>query len=349
MASIQKRKLKDGSVNYRVQVRLKGFPTQSASFERLTDAKKWSQSTEAAIREHRYFKTSEAKKHTVADLIDRYVRQVLPTKPKSFKQQNRQLSWWKSKLGPYTLADITPALLAETRDSLREERGVAPGTIVRYMAALSHAFTIAVKEWGWLESNPMFKVTKPKEPRGIVRFLTDEERIALLDACNKSICTSLYPIVVLALSTGMRRGEILNLRWKDVDFERGRILLEETKNNERRGIPLVGYAYNTLKEYSKVRSIGSDLVFPSNYDPSKPIEIRSPFHAALKKSQIENFRFHDCRHSAASYLAMNGASLAEIAEILGHKTLQMVQRYAHLSEGHTAKVLTSMNENIFAS
>lgn len=349
MAYIQKRRLQDGSDSYRVQVRLKGFPTQSASFTRLTDAKKWVQSTEAAIRESRYFKNSEAKKHTISELVDRYIKQVLPSKPKSIRQQTRQLNWWKSKLGAFTLADVTPALLAETRDLLREERGVGPATAVRYMAALSHAFTIATKEWGWLESNPMLKVTKPKEPRGIVRFLDEDEKTALLATCKNSTNKALYPIVVLAISTGMRRGEILNLSWKDIDLDRGRILLEETKNNERRGVPLVGHAHKILIEYSKIRQLNTQLIFPSNHNPNKPIEIRAPFEAALKEAGIENFRFHDLRHTAASYLAMNGASLAEIAEILGHKTLQMVQRYAHLSETHSAGVVASMNEKIFAS
>ena len=173
MASIRKRISSDGTTSYRVDVRLKGFPPQRATFKRLTDAKKWGGQTEAAIREGRYFKTTEARKHTVADAINRYKDSVLLAK-KDGKKQEAQLDWWNDEIGPYTLADVSPSLLGETRDKLAQDR--APATVVRYLAALSHVFTVAVREWGWLEDNPMRKVTKPKEPRGRVRFLSDDEQ-----------------------------------------------------------------------------------------------------------------------------------------------------------------------------
>lgn len=351
MASIEKRTNNDEGITYRVKVRLKGFPTQSATFERLTDAKRWVQQTEAAIREGRHFKTTEAKKRTLAHAIDRYQKTVLPTKPKSLKSQTTQLNWWKETLGHTTLADITPALLAEQREKLKEGitgygKPRTPATVNRYLAALSHLFTIAVKEWGWLENNPILKVTKMKEPRGRVRFLSDEERQRLLEACQKSESAWLYLIVVLALSTGARRMEILGLRWDDVDLNRGIITLHDTKNGERRILPITGHALALLKEHAKIRSLDTRLVFPGK-NLKNSIDVRSPWETALKNAGITDFRFHDLRHSAASYLAMNGASMAEIAEVLGHKTLQMVKRYAHLSEAHTAGVVARMNEKIF--
>src|SRR3990167_4245167 len=112
MATIEKRTNKDNQITYRVKVRLKGFQTQSATFERLTDARKWAQQTEAAIREGRYFKTSEARKHTLAETIDRYIKQVLPQKPKSYKDQKSQLIWWREAIGAFSLAEIAPALIA---------------------------------------------------------------------------------------------------------------------------------------------------------------------------------------------------------------------------------------------
>jgi integrase len=221
------------------------------------------------------------------------------------------------------------------------------------MAALSHAFTIAVREWGWIEDSPMRKVTKPKESRGRVRFLSDEERNRLLKACRESSNPYLYPVVVLALSTGMRRGEIMDLTWDKVDLSRGRAILHETKNGDYRAAPLAGHALELLKELAKVRRIDSNLLFPSKeiqpQKPQKPVDLRDPWDAAVERAGIHDFRFHDLRHSAASYLAMNGASLSEIAEVLGHKTLQMVKRYAHLSEGHTASVVASMNQKIFGA
>lgn len=351
MATITKRTDNSGAATFQVKVRLKGHPTQAATFARLTDAKRWAQATESAIRENRHFKTTEAKRHTLADLVDRYAREVLPGK-KDGAHQGRQLDWWKGALGAYALADVTPALIAETRDALAAQpthRGptTSPATVVRYLAALSHAFTVAVKEWGWVDSNPLVKVSKPKEPRGRVRFLDDDERDRLLTACRASAGPDLYPAVILALSTGARAQEVLGLRWPQVDLGRRVATLLDTKNGEVRVLPLAGPALALLRERSKVRRIDTDLVFPARRNPTKPIDLRTAFEAALERAGIADFRWHDLRHTAASYLAMNGASLAEIAEVLGHKTLAMVKRYAHLSEAHTAGVVGRMNRAIF--
>lgn len=352
MAYIQERKANNGKKRYRVQVRLKGYPTQSATFKRLTDARRWAQQTESAIREGRHFKKSEAKRHTLAEMLERYTRDVLPLKPRSQLDQTGQLRWWSEQIGQYALADVTPAMIAEHRDKLlhgstKQGKQRTPATVNRYLAVLSHAFTIAFKEWGWLEENPMRKVQKLKEPRGRVRYLLEDERSRLLKECRENRNPYLYTVVVLALSTGMRRMEILGLTWGDVDLQRGLIILLETKNNERRSVPLVGHALEVLKEFSKLRRIDTNLLFPSKGNPQKPMDIRTPWETALKKVNITDFRFHDLRHSCASYLAMNGATLAEIAEVLGHKTLQMVKRYAHLSEAHTSRVVERMNASIF--
>lgn len=351
MANIEKRTISSGEISYRVKVRLKGFPTQTATFDRLTDARKWAQHTESAIREGRHFKTTEAKRHTLSEAIERYIKNVLPTKPKSELLQAKQLNWWKNQLGSYSLADLTSALIAQYRDELAQgttarNRLRTPATVNRYLAALSHVFTLAINEWGWLDNNPLRKVSKMKEPRGRVRFLSDDERSRLLSECKACKGDYLYIVVVLALSTGARRMEILGLEWKDVDLSRGIITLHETKNGERRILPLVGHARELMQAYSTVRHLNGNLVFPGK-NIKKSIDIRTPWENALKRAEISDFRFHDLRHSAASYLAMNGATLAEIAEVLGHKTLQMVKRYAHLSEAHTSKVVAKMNEKIF--
>jgi integrase len=198
-----------------------------------------------------------------------------------------------------------------------------------------------------MNENPFNKIKKFSETRGRVRFLSDDERKNLLKACQEASYKPLYLIVVLALSTGARKGEIMKLKWQDIDFERRQIVLHETKNKERRVIPLTGHAYELMKEHAKVKRSDTELVFPSSKG-DKPYEIKKPWLKAIKEAGIKDFRFHDLRHSAASYLAMNGASLAEIAEVLGHKTLQMVKRYAHLSEAHTSAVVSRMNERIFS-
>lgn len=352
MATIQARRTRSGVLRYKATIRLKGHATETATFHRKTDAKRWIQEVESAIREGRYFKTSVARRRTLAELINRYQTEVLPTKPKSAVKQFAQLEWWRHELGALTLANVTPDVLAECRNRLlrgpgRKGQTRSPSTVVRYMAALSHVFTVAVREYGWIESNPLRKVTKPKEATGRTRFLSDAERERLLEACRYSNSTFLYPVVVTALATGMRQGEILGLRWDDVDLRSGTITLLETKNGEVRVVPLTGHALDVMRSHGKVRRLDSPLVFPSRRDAAAPWSPRASWNEALRQADIQDFRFHDLRHSAASYLAMNGATPPEIAAVLGHKTLQMVKRYAHLSEPHTRALVARMNKKIF--
>ena len=186
-------------------------------------------------------------------------------------------------------------------------------------------------------NNPVMKVSRLKESRGRVRFLSDSEREALLAACHESDNKYLYSIVVLALSTGARKNEVLNLKWENVDFNRQVITLHETKNGERRLLPLQGYAYELILALSKRRVFTSEHLFPSDRT-DKPVEIKKAWEISIKRAGIEDFRFHDLRHSTASYLAMDGASMTDIAEVLGHKTLQMVKRYAHYLKNRTENV-----------
>ena len=363
MATIEKRLNSDGTTQYRVKFRLKGTSPQTESFTRLTDARRWAQSKEASIREGRHFGIQEAKRHTVSDLINRYIGEVIPYKSSDKKNQIRLLEWWNINIGHLTLDQVTPAVLSEHRDKLLKtaivskskkvklnntERYRSPSTVVRYLAAISHAFSVACKEWQWVESNPILRIRKPKEPRGRDRFLSDEERANLLTHCKLSSCKVLYTIVVLAISTGMRRGELMNLTWKMIDFKQECIRLDKTKNGERRTIPLTGYALVQLLELGKVRRLDSQLIFPG-ISGLNSISIDRPWRSAILSAGIENFHFHDLRHSSASYLAMNGASLIEIAAVLGHKTLTMVKRYSHISKSHTQQVVSSMNDKIFGS
>src|SRR5262249_30686205 len=154
MAAIEQRTGKDGQQVYRVKVRRKGALLLTATFSKLSEARTWAQVTEGAVLEGRHFKTAEAKRHTVAEMVDRYVCDILPHKShSSIYNQTLQLHWWKAQLGHCVLADITPALLAKYRDKLAQGNGTprAGSTVGCYLGALSHAFTIAVREWGWLD------------------------------------------------------------------------------------------------------------------------------------------------------------------------------------------------------
>jgi integrase len=349
MATIKNRTAKDGTKRYTAEVRLKGYPAQTATFKRLTDARKWIQDIESAIRDGRHFKTAKAKKHTVSDLISRYCSEYLPnnkTKTYSAKEQGERVSrlaWWDSKIGHYSLADITHTIVNEHKNAMTQSNA----TVDKYIKNLQHAFTIGVNDFSWLDDNPIKKVTSPELPKGRVRWLDDDERARLLKACKESSNAWLYPCVVLALSTGMRQAELMNLKWSDIDLKECFLILHKTKNGEKRRVPLSGHGLDLLKEHAKVRRLDTTLLFPSDGNPQKPISLRRAFANALASADISDFKWHDLRHCTASYLAMNKASLAEIAEVLGHKSLVMVKRYAHLSDGHVSNVMTSMNEKIF--
>ncbi|MEM7175228.1 MAG: site-specific integrase [Chlamydiota bacterium] len=348
MASVEKRVDRNGKVSYRAQVRLKGHPRITATFKSKRDALNWGRKTEVEMQ-YQHFKPAPPKSYLVADLIDRYLETTILQKFRDTNRDTAKLMWWKKEIGYLLLSNLTPAVIAEKRDFLLKgltyrKTKRSPSTVNRYLASLSHALTIAMQEWGWLESSPMKRVRKLKEPRGRVRFLSEKERETLLTTCKQSDHPYLYTIVILALSTGMRRGEITNLRWENVNFDLGYILIEDSKNGDRRSVSLKGKAYQLVEALKQFQKQDFGFLFPSLFSKNKPADLRWFWDQAVEKSGIRNFRFHDLRHSAASYLAMSGATPSEIAEVLGHRTLQMVKRYAHISRQHSAKVIEKMNE-----
>ena len=151
--------------------------------------------------------------------------------------------------------------------------------------------------------------------------------------------------MLFAITTGVRRGELLGLRWQDIDLERRVAVLHNAKNGDRRSVPIVPEGAELLREHGKVRRLDNDQVFASDGDD--PVWFDKFWYAALKAAKIKDFRFHDLRHTAASYLAMSGATTAEIAAVLGHRTLQMVKRYAHLPDQHTGAVVERMTRKYF--
>lgn len=236
MATIVKKKNKK-TAYYKAIVRLSGFPTQIGMFDKLKDAKEWAVSRESDLRQQRYHHDGKAKKYSVGDLIDQYIEKILytkTTKKRYIEGQHQQLKWWNSRIGKLRLDHLTQYVINEQKDQLRSNHSA--GTVNRYLAALSHVLTIAVKEWGWLSHNPMQHIQKLKEPPGRVRFLSDQERHRLLEACKQEKRKPLYLIVMLAISTGARKSEILTCKWENVDFERKVITIHETKNNESRAL-----------------------------------------------------------------------------------------------------------------
>lgn len=363
MATIQKRKKKDGTVTYTATIRVKGYPTINATFEKLTSARAWIAQHEPLMKEGRHITDYEAKKHTLNDLIDRYIRVELPKrKPTDHQKYKMQLAWWSKHIGKYLLSKITPALLSECKELLITEESPKPkgdkktrseATANRYMACLSIVLSKASKEWGWMDENPMLKVRKFTEKATKDRFLMPEEINRLLEACTtfelKGECyhQETYLFVLIALSTGARYSEIHGLRWQDVDLKNRQFYFLETKNGENRGVPMTNTVYKVLTDFKKVRNIKSNYLFTTK-DGNNLIDMRVRFYKVLEKADVKNCRFHDLRHTVASHIAMNGGSLLDIASVTGHKTMQMVKRYSHLTQKHTAALLQSTTDEMFS-
>lgn len=353
MGSIREFTKKDGSKSYHAEIRMRGHPVERDNFRTRSAAKKWIQDTESAIRDGRHSKVSEAKRHTLGELIDRFITQWLPKNPKSQSKQTALLMWWKQRLGHLILADLTSGVIAEARDALliettKRKKLRSPSTVNRYLASLSKALAVAVQEWGWIDDSPMRKVSKPSEAPSRERFLSIEEKERLLLFCKESSNPNLFPMVTISILTAMRFGELVNLQWSDIDFDLHTIILRETKNGDRRVIPLTGAVETIFKECPTYAENAVGLVFKSQRQNSAGVvSIRSAFERALRSAGITEFRWHDLRHTAASYLAMNGATQGELMAILGHRSPHMTRRYAHYSRKHLTALMERAGNNIF--
>jgi integrase len=345
VATFEKRVGKTGKVTWRVRVRRTVGPHLAKSFKTKQAAQEWARSIEHKLDVGEHVPSSEARRRTLADAIDRYLTVTLPQSKfqKNASEQTRILTWWKNELGHRPLVSITASTIAEIRDQLatepRKNGQLRSGsTINRRITALSAVLSVAVKEYGWLAKNPIPNVTRMADSKGRERFLSAQERTDLLDACKASELDALHPLVTLALATGARKSELLGLLWAHVDLDRRTVRFLDTKNGESRTVPLAPSAVATLKTWGKGR-LKTGPVFPHTKD-----QVDKPWRDARDAAGLQDFRFHDLRHSAASYLAMSGASLMDIAAILGHKTLAMVKRYSHLSEQHTTAAVDRMAE-----
>jgi integrase len=279
------------------------------------------------IVEGKWFELGEAKLHTFDELMERYLREhsAINKAPESYKNDKNYVKHLERNFSGLTLDKITPKRIAEYK-TLRFEKGIKPATLQKELICLSHAFNLAVKEWEWITSNPVQKVSIPNPHNEIDRWLTYEEEEKLLQACHDR--QWLKEVIIFALNTGMRQGEIINLMWQDVDLFRKTAIIHKTKNKEKRTLPLNLTVLELLKAKGKVVSIRGHI-FTQDGDKSTKREIQRQFSTALKRSKIDNFRFHDLRHTFATRLAQAGVDIYTVAKLLGHKDIRMTQRYAH--------------------
>lgn len=216
------------------------------------------------------------------------------------------------------LIEVNSELIERYKAKRKTE--VSPATANRELALLKTMLSKAV-EWGKLKSNPAAKVKKFKEAPGRERILTVAEIRSLADAAS----SHLKPALIVALNTGMRRGEVLGLKWESVNFARGSILISDSKSGRSRKVPMNGLVAETLKQLER----RSEFIFfnPATKGPVK--DVKKSFHSACRKAGIKGLRFHDLRHTAASMMIEAGADLVTVSKILGHSTIQMTMRYCH--------------------
>lgn len=340
-------------IKFRSRFRRLGYRDAVKTFPDLKLAKQWlaEQERNALLDD---FQPVRERKFTFTEALNRYKQEELPKKGKDARNREHHLSFFEKHLGELQISKVRPthikeALIILEREGTAKRKNPAPATIVRYLASLSHLFTIAWREWEWVCENPVKKIKKPSVFNERHRYLSQDEKQRLLSETKKSVCPVLHLIVVLALSTGMRLGEILNLTFRDVNFDEGFIYLKKSKNGKPRSIPLIGYACSLLTKHIEQQQNRHQnaLIFASPTNPNKPYDIRTAWRTALKKANIENFRLHDLRHTTASYHRMNGKGLDDIGLLLGHTDTRSTSRYAHVSNEYRSQMVEELDQELF--
>lgn len=333
-------------VKYKALVRLTGWPTVSKTFRLKKDAEDWARRTEDEMVRGVFIQRAPAERLTLSAALDRYAREVTPTKKASSRTTElRRIESLKRLLGSYSMAALSADVVAEFRDrrlagdinpitGIRRPR--AANTVRLDLALLSHLFTIAIKEWRLgLTHNPVQNIRKPSPGPGRNRRLAAEEETRLMARIDQHPNPMLRWIVRIALETGMRSSEITSLRRGQVDIKRRIVRLLETKNTSPRTVPLTITAAALFDEALNhpVRPIDTDLIFfgePGRDKVRKPYEFNKVWSEIKAEVGLKDLHFHDLRHEAVSRLVEAGLGDQEVAAISGHKSMQMLKRYTHL-------------------
>jgi len=282
---------------------------------------------------------SPGQPQTFGELLRAFHVEVLSDTPPSYQYHQRIFgAKVLREVGDLPLAAVTPDVLRQWKATMQTQ--YKPGTVHLYMKRLARVFAYALQS-DWITSDPYRKVRKPSPGRGRVRFLTPDERVRLLAACAASRNPHLHTMVILALATGGRKNEIRGLLWSNVDVAAGAVRFVKPKTDHPRAVPLVGEALALMRRLAQHRPAEQRLVFPRR-DGQAPAAMEMAWRHARRRAGLADVHFHDLRHTFASYMAMSGASLREIAELLGHSTVHMALLYTHLMPSHTHSVVERM-------
>ena len=325
MASIRYRNGK-----YQVRILRKGFPQATRSFQKKQDAERWARSTEAEIDTGCFANPTLANKTTFKEIIERYMNEVVPSMRGAKEDLIRLNAIARRPIAQYSMQQLTPQKIGEYRDERMKE--VSAGTLIREFAYFSSIINHARREWGINIVNPMALVRKPSTPQGRNRILHEDEQIRLFEELQPINRRSIWmlPLVQFALETGMRKGEMLTLLWSNVDVQRQIAFLPLTKNGESRVVPLSKNAVEILTNLPKLEK----RVFPIN-----AAAVSANFARARKRAELNDFHFHDLRHTAITKLAQKLPNILELASVTGHKQIRMLQRYHHPNAEELAKKL----------
>jgi integrase len=326
MASIRNREGK-----WQARVIRRGYPPETKTFESRVEATKWARGIEASIDAGGQRAMAESINQTLKALLMRYTAEVTPTKRGGVTEAIRIRAMARWKLAGYSMANLTAERVAAYRDERLKSVGAA--TVIRDLALLSGVINHARREWGLVMTNPCTLVRRPESPLGRDRVVSAAEEQRLHTALTGSRRLNIYMpfIVTLALETAMRRGELLAIRWENVDLEGQTLLLKMTKNGSPRRVPLSTRAVQALRDVHKGTAAE---VFPITW-----MALERAFRRACIRANIPDLRFHDLRHTAASRIATKLPNLIELSAVTGHKTMQMLKRYYHPNASDLARKL----------
>jgi len=321
---------------WQARVRHQGHPDEVKSFASRQEAQRWARSVEVEIDRGSFISTSEAQKYTFADLIERYLLEVLKGHKHEKLHAFRFRAMARNSIGRVNMAVFNAPVVAKYRDE--RLHAVSAGAVIRELACISLVINLARKEWGIGMTNPVPLVRKPPAPKGRERLASDVEMTRLLAALepkgernNGKRNVWMMPLVLFALETAMRRGELLALKWENIDLVQRTATLLETKNGQTRVVPLSTQAIKVLTGVP--RSIDG-MVFPI-----KACAVSKAWDVAIERAQIPDFHFHDLRHMAITQMAQKLPNIIELSAVSGHKSLSMLKRYYHPKATDLAKKL----------
>lgn len=331
MATLRKR-----GCRWQVQIRRKDAPHISRSFASKRDAAAWARQMEVdADRKHLRADPRELEKIRLSDLVKRYRDTVTPTK-KGFEREVYVLNaFLRHPICSIPLSRIQPSDFAAYRDE--RLKTIAPDSLNRQLTPLQHLFEVAVTEWGIpLQSNPLKLIRRPRNAQGRDRRLASGEYEKLVREAAKSRNRYFRPIIIIAVETGMRRSEILNLRLKDIDIERKQLRIRTSKNGQARSVPLSPRGFEAVASILSPDNDAEAFLFPIT-----PNSLRQGWEHIRLRAGCPDLHFHDLRHEAISRLFEAGLGIAEVATIAGHNDFRMLARYTHVKAVHLPPEPTS--------